>query len=161
MEFTLAFLSASVTPRCGTLNQCGPSGHVDYAYITLGIVLSAGDETIFYQVILADTRNRVACPANDPCEAFEYWFEDTLPTLGYSESIANSFDVSCLQPGTQQSYLLPILPRLKYAVAYAAEHFGSTADLASWYITGVYLGPGMEGSAVVSVRMSGLDLNYN
>lgn len=143
--------------------QCGPSGQVDYAYVTLGIVLSnsISSETIFYQIILADTRGPPSCPANDPCTPWSYWFFQSLPTLGYSESIANSYAGvgTCLKPGTgPQSFALPVGPRLVWSVNTAAKQFGSDGTMDHWAITGIYLGAGMEGSAIAAVTMSGVNL---
>lgn len=162
--FTLDLVSFSSTPRCGSPQQCGPSGTVDYGYITLGVVLSNKDQTIFYQVIFADTRGPPSCPNNDPCSPFSYWFFTTLPTLGFSESVSNigNPNCSCYTPGKgAKACVLLIMPRLQYVINTAAEQFGSDPTLADWFITGVYLGPGMEGSAESSLRLSAFDIRYD
>lgn len=51
-SFTLQLDEFSTTPRCGPAGSCGPSGQLDYGYVTLGVVLSnlAAGQTVFYQV---------------------------------------------------------------------------------------------------------------
>lgn len=159
-NFSLELLEFSVAPRCGPVGSCGPSGHLDYGYITLGIVLSAGTSTIFYQVILSDTRAPPSCPANDPCAPFAFWY-GSMPTLGFSESVANAFAPGsvCLKQGSARSYSLATLyDRLTYSVAQAAERYGTNSSLSAWEITGVYLGPGMEGSTTTVLRTHGLSI---
>lgn len=160
---TLELLSLAPTPRCGPAGSCGPSGKLDYAYVTLGIVLSAPGETIFYQLIFADTRGPPSCAANDPCGAHVDWYFDSLPTLGVSESIAHAFPDNsagpCMRPGgPARAFVLPMLPRLTWAIAYAASHFNATADLTRWSISSVYLGAGLEGSVVTELRTSNVDV---
>ncbi len=164
-SFTLQLLSASTTARCGPPDSCGPSGHLDYAYVTLGLVLSNPIEgqTLFYQVIVYDTRGPPSCPSQDPCQPFAYWFFEELPTLGFSESIANSYspaEGACLVPGAEQpqAFSLPIYDRLTWAVATAADKYGSSSNTSHWDVTGVYLGPGMEGSVALQISISNVDL---
>ena len=157
-NFSLSLLDFGTTPRCGPAGSCGPSGHLDYGYVTLGVVLSAGTSTIFYQVILADTRGPPSCPGNDPCGKFSFWY-GSAPTFGYSESVENAFpSATCLHAGDAQTYSLLLYERLTYSVAQAAEQFGTNSSLSAWEITGVYLGPGMEGSTTTLIRMHGLSI---
>ncbi len=110
------------------------------------------------QVILADTRGPPSCPASDPCTPFVYTY-GTWPTFGVSESVANAFDASlCLKAGDARSFGLPLYSRLIWAIGTAAEKYGVNASVAAWSVGGVYLGPGMEGSTVVQLRSSGIDV---
>lgn len=162
-SFDIELVEAATWPRCGPVGSCGPSGHLDYGYVVLGVVLSSLSETIFYQAILYDTRAPPSCGAQDPCRPFLDWFGTTEP-YGVSESIANSFTPaqgSCLQPGVPQSMALPLAARLLYAIAYANATYGTRGDPALWHITGIYLGAGLEGSAMITLRSSGLDLVFD
>lgn len=163
VNFTAALISTTVTPRCGAPGSCGPSGRIDYAYVTLGLTLTndVAKQSIFYQVILADTRDPVACPNSNPCAANAFWFFDTLPTLGYSETIAAAYapGASCLVPGAAPAvFELPVLPRLVWVVGQAAARFGADGDLADWRVDGAYVGPGLEGSAAAVFRVWDFDV---
>jgi hypothetical protein len=158
-NFTVELLAWRAAARCGPQGSCGPSGRLDYGYITLGVVLSnaAQAQTIFYQVILGDTRGAPTCPGNDPCAPWGDWYGG-LPTVGFSESIGRlaGSQGGCLAPGAPEArFSLPLLGRLLQAVAEGAARFpGLNASAAAWTVTGLYLGTGMEGSTSAAVRIS-------
>ena len=162
-RFTLELLAFAPSPRCGPRGSCGPSGQLDYGYLTLGLTLgSSAGETIFYQVALADTRSAPACPGSDTCRQWSDWFSTSEP-LGVTDSIAflDGADGGCLQPGAgARSYDLPVGPRLLAVVAYAAAHFNTSANASAWSLGGVYVGAGMEGSTIAQLRISEVDLVY-
>jgi hypothetical protein len=163
-RFSLELQVLSAAPRCGPRLSCGPSGRLDYGYVTLGIVLSAAASgspgTIFYQMVFADTRQAPACPAQDPCRPYSFWY-GSAPTVGISESVASVFDPAlCLRPGDPAQALdLALYPRLAYAVREGAARYPTlNASLSAWQITGIYLGSGMEGSTTTQLRLGGLDV---
>jgi hypothetical protein len=103
-------LEATVTPRCGTSGQCGPSGHVDYAYLTLGLVLGnpKAAQTFFYQVIFYDTRGDSnagggAGNCGGPCDPFVDWFEFPAPTVGVSDAFVNYGNLSASSSATDST----------------------------------------------------------
>ena len=164
-RLTLDLLAFAPTPRCGPAGACGPSGKLDYGYVTLGIVLgnAAAGATIFYQLIFADTRAAPSCPGSDCCHQWSNWFSVTEP-LGISESIAffQGADGGCMAPGAgPRSFDLLVGPRLLAVVSYAAAHFGVDANASAWDVHGLYVGAGMEGSTVTHLRVSDVDLVYD
>ncbi len=120
-------------------------------------------ETLFYQLILADTRAASPnCAANDPCTTnFSYWFFPALPTLGVSDA-ASYMGVPCLRPDAPAptSYDLPLLPRIAGLIRDGAERYGADPDLSHWYVTGLYVGTGLEGSARAGIVVEGVDAVY-
>lgn len=100
-SFQWQTLNATVTPRCGAPGSCGPSGQVDYAYLTLGLVLGytpppgsgAVPQTMFYQVIFYDTRGDPAAgggagSCGGPCTPYSNWFEQPAPVVGVSDAVS-------------------------------------------------------------------------
>lgn len=164
VRFSAELTALATTPRCGSAGSCGPSGHLDYGYVTLGLVLGAlpgasgSASTLFYQADLADTRGVPSCPANDPCTtAFAGWFETGPATLGFGASAA-ALGIPCLRPGAGPvAYELPVLAWLNATLADAAARFGADGDPAHWRLVGLYLGPGLEGSTVTGFRAWGID----
>jgi hypothetical protein len=170
ISFSARLLEWGTAARCGRAGSCGPSGQVDYAYAVLGIVLGnpapsggGAPQTIFYQTILADTRRATpACAANDPCGSnFSNWYFDSLPTLGVSDS-TSFLGLPCLQPGaaTPTQYDVAFLPRLSAVIAHAAAAYGADGDAGRWWVNGLYVGTGLEGSAVAGVQVGGVDATY-
>lgn len=165
VHYDAKLLEWNVIPRCGVPGSCGPSGKLDYAYAVLGIVISneITDQTLFYQIILADTRaNSPSCTNNDPCVTpFSYWFFDTLPTLGVSDSTL-FMNLPCLHPqaATFNNYTIPIYSRIVTLLEEGATKYGSDPILYHWYITGLYIGVGLEGSARAGIQIQNVDLIY-
>lgn len=126
-------------------------------------------QTLFYQVLLADTRDPELCPDVQPClpvpATSASWFNTEVTSLGYNQCIG-SFDAAtegaCLRPGSSaaQHFSLPLLDRVVSAIADAAEHYGADGELSRWGVTGLYVGPGIQGGGVTYLRTSGLDLRY-
>jgi len=161
-------LRADVTPRCGPIGSCGPSGKLDFVYAVLGIVLhnviASPPQTLFYQIILFDTRQSVAaCSLENPCDPRPLrFFQTRLPTLGASDAIA-SFDASpCLQPAAPSAttYNLSLLPRISAALRVAATNFSADSNLSNWRVTSTYVGSGMQGSAMSALHLSDFDFTY-
>ena len=165
VQYDAKLLEWNIISRCGPLGSCGPSGKLDYAYAVLGIVISneITDQTLFYQIILADTRaSSPNCKNNDPCVTpFSYWFFDTLPTLGVSDSTL-VMNLPCLQPEGQNftNYNIPIFDRIITLLNEGASKYGSDPLLYHWYITGLYIGIGLEGSAQAGIQIQNIDLLY-
>lgn len=160
VSFTVSLPHSAITARCGVAPQCSASP--DYAYATLGLVLdnAVAKQTNFYQVILYDSRAG-ECPQNDPCKPFSLWYFQTLPTLGVSDSIAlvTGDAAACLQPGAPPvSFQLSMLPILQQRVAFAAAHFGADANLSNWAVHGLYIGTGLQGSAVTTFTVANVSL---
>lgn len=161
LAFTMRIAAAATAARCGAYPQCGPSGKVDYGYGVAAVALSnaAARQTLFYQVILWDTRI-IDCPAASPCVPFANFFFTTLPTLGVSESIAALPGAPpCLQPGAPPTaFSLDIYPRLTRYLAQAAAEYGADGDAAHWVVGDLYIGTGLEGSTTVASEVSGVAL---
>ena len=162
VSFDAELLTFSTAARCGPVNSCGPSGHLDYGYIVLGIVLSSGDQTIFYQTILADTRTAPSCPREDPCSPFAFWYGTNF-TVGFSESITNLKipGATCLNTNLTASthYALPLYNRLVQSVIDATTLYpGMNSNISEWFATGIYVGTGMEGSTTAAFRIGGVNV---
>ena len=164
LNFTLDLLEWSTIPRCGAAGSCGPSGQLDYGYMVLGVVMDAGPQTIYYQVILADTRGAPSCPSEDPCTPVIFWFETTLPTLGISESIAHGYpnvpSSSCMKPGAGPTHysLDTLYDRLIWSILTSASNYGSNPNPSAWFVTGFYIGSGIEGSTTSAYRISDINV---
>ena len=159
-NMTLAY--GKTAARCGSYPQCGSSGHVDYGYGVAAVTLSNAParQTLFYQIILWDTRT-VDCPAASPCVPFTSWFFTSLPTLGVSDSIAALPGAPpCLPTGaaTATSFNLELYSRLTHYVGVAASQYGADGDLAHWVVGDLYIGTGLEGSATVTSAVAGVAL---
>ena len=178
LSFGAHLQDASWRPRCGGL--CGPGGKVDYAYVTLGVPLSnpfAG-QTIFFQILLFDTREAMGCPGfAHVCDAASKsqppgWYFSTLPTLGVTFPIGafvnaangSAAPAQCLRavgdrawwggPGADgDAFNAALLAALRRAVRDAAGKFGADEDAAHWGLDGWYLGAGLQGSATPAVTV--------
>lgn len=112
--------------------------------------------------MLADTRATIAACNDDPCTVpYTYWFFTSLPTLGINDAAAY-LGLPCLHPtaATATDYNFNILPRLSASVAQAAKSYGSDPNLAHWEVNGLYIGTGLQGSAVATASIGAVDLLY-
>ena len=171
-SFSAALLHADTQPRCGPRGSCGPSGNIDWVYSVLGVVLSnrapvlhatARDETLFFQVILSDTRAGPACNASlDPClPRALHWFASAAPTFGCSDAIGTLQPGACLLPGgPARAFNLELLPRITAAISDAAASFGADSDLAHWRVSSMYVGSGLQGSATFATQIADWDLRF-
>eukprot|EP00043_Microstomoeca_roanoka_P014992 m.149471 g.149471 ORF g.149471 m.149471 type:complete len:339 (-) comp16157_c0_seq19:1275-2291(-) len=156
----------TVEQRCGTTPQCQGSGQVDYGYAVLGVVLgnAQDSQTLFYQLILGDTRDNTGCPhhPNSCDENSMSWYANSNP-FGASD-YPGTLDVPCLGMSSGShgivnqsvTYQLDLLPRFKYALLNGPEAISH--DLSKWSVTGIYLGLGMEGQVTQHVALSGLSV---
>ena len=155
-NFSVHLLDASTRARCGPhVGNCGPSGAVDYGYITLGLPLGnpVAKQTIFFQILLFDTR-----PAScglDPCvKKAPSWYFSTLPTLGVNYHMAY-YTSQCLRaPGDKVALSLgsELLQTLRESISAAAAKFGADGNLSNWRVGDFYLGQGMQGSATMTAN---------
>ena len=160
VSFELVYTATS--QRCEkSPKQCGPSGEVDYSYITIGIPLSNNytDQTIFYQINMFDTRSSF-CPTIDPCTPTgPYWYFTTLPQLGVNYNIADFAGQRCLlQAGdvSRVSIGKDLLDTLKHSVAFANQTFGSDGNMSHWFTGSLYVGSGMQGNADITTNIGGI-----
>lgn len=169
VSMTLRLSEATVSDRCGTSPQCAGSGHVDYGYVVLGLIGSstpAGKtpQTLFYQVLLSDTRQTLGCGGGSDCAARETeWYFKSNP-FGANDAIA-SFNQSCLRPGAPEATVFEFdaLPLYKRAVQTGPQDGSGSfnTDTSQWSIDGVYLGMGMQGSVRQSLFVQDFDVSWN
>lgn len=178
-SFTAALLEAETQPRCGPRGSCGPSGSIDWVYSVLGIVLSnrepaidsedalahatARDETLFFQIILSDTRAGPTCNATlDPClPRALHWFASASPTFGCSDAVGTLQPGACLVAGgPARAFDLDLLSRITAAISEAAASFGADGDFSHWRVSSAYVGSGLQGSATFTTQIAGWDLRY-
>lgn len=178
-SFGVDLVYSAVKRRCsaGGQRNCGPSGAVDYGYITLGIPFSnpTAKQTIFYQILLFDTRSANTSPSCgssfDTCSPTSgnegNWYFASLPTLGVNFNIGtflinnnNQEQPPCLQQGTRSVWYnsstfdqVVFLNTLRKSVADAASKFGADGELSHWEIQGWYLGSGMQGDVVMTTTV--------
>jgi hypothetical protein len=161
LELNVSFqlVYSSTAQRCEkSPNSCGPSGNVDYSYITIGVPLSnpVTDETIFYQILVFDTRWSF-CAGIDPCSAAEpSWYFTTLPQLGVNYNIANFAGQQCLRRSGDTARVTirdELLQTLKDSIVYASTHFGADGNTSHWRVGSLYIGSGMQGSADVTTNI--------
>lgn len=174
LSFGVELVYSAVKRRCsaGKATNCGPGGEVDYMYVTLGLPLSnpTAKQTIFYQILLFDTRT-----ASGECgSSFETcsptsnnegtWYFSTLPTLGVNFNIG-TFLIQQEQPclnlntGTRSAWYnsttfnqTAFLAKLRKSVADAAARFGADGNEANWIVQDWYLGSGMQRGCDVDDR---------
>lgn len=167
VTMTASLDTAAASVRCGADPQCGPGGKVDYGYAVLGIVCSAldapgGGQTLFYQVLLADTRQHSPCAGGQACSKRPLaWYFEQNP-YGASDTIAN-FGAPCLEPRAAAPSVLEFdaLPQLRAAVeAGPPGGNGFFANATAWSVTGVYLGVGLQGSTSMTLDVADFDVSF-
>jgi hypothetical protein len=168
VSMTLRLSESTVTDRCGSSPQCGGGGHVDYGYTVLGLIGSATNasgshQTLFYQVLLSDTRQSSTCSGGQDCKPRDTsWYFPTNP-YGANDAIA-SFGQPCLVPGAAEAtvYEFDALPLYTQAVQHGPPGGGNgfIRDPSQWTIGGVYLGVGIQGSVRQSLFVQTFDIEW-
>jgi len=164
-SFNVSLSYSAVQERCGRNPQCGPQ--VDYSYVVAAIVLTTSraknhpgpPQTLFYQVLLYDSRyNQGECPIN-PCKPFRNWFFPTNP-FGVSDFVASYPGASCLplslHPIRFVRYDLNVLPFLHSAISDTSLGIDGNAE--DWSVSGVYVGTGLDGDAQLTLLVNDIDL---
>jgi hypothetical protein len=162
LSFSATLTGVTVRDRCGRSPQCGPSPTVDYGYAVAALVMSnaAAGQTLFYQVILADTRAG-QCAGLDPCLPYSNWFFTAAPQFGVSESIGAFEGGQCLNASTPAAqYNLQLAQPLTAALAYAAQTYGADGNASAWHVTGAYVGTGSQGSVTSVFQVWDVALAY-
>ncbi len=131
--------------HCGT-DLCGYEGHIDYGYITVGVVLSnvKNKQTIFYQIQLFDTRdNLIDCKTGgNSCVGTTNWYfrnnpygvNDNIPIYGYK----------CLNYTNNKGidFKQDILQRFVYIITVESVNAnidGLDRNISNWQVGGMYL----------------------
>jgi len=144
-SFGAEMVYSQVDVRCGSNPQCSPTP--DYQYATAALTLDSLEtkQTLFYQIMLYDTRQTQNCSPNEnPCLQGSYWFFPTNP-YGVNFNAAN-FGAPCLGPmAGRVHYNLDVLPTLMHAITSGPS--GLDANLSHWKISGMYIGTGLQGQA--------------
>jgi len=138
-------LSAGIDEE-STVTRCANTAGVDYAYYNASIILynATSLQTLYYQIILRDTR---AGYASNACTTDTLWFFTVAPDFGVSDT-APVLGASCLAPlAGQKAYRFEIASRLKSLIQEGPA--GLDRNTEAWKVTGVYVGSGLQGSAVV------------
>jgi len=161
LSFNISLIYSQYQTRCGTNPECGGFGNVDYGYITSAIVLSnpKAMQTLFYQIILFDTREPLSCGPK-VCGVFRDWFFPTNP-YGVSDSIG-SYNTPCLQVQSGfelNSYNLDLLPKVLDAIQNSS--LGINTDISNWFVGGLYIGGGLNGSTQQTILLADVDLQAN
>lgn len=155
----------------GTTPDCGPSGRVDYGYVTAGVVLhsNASQQTLFYQILFGDTREGRGCPglrsACSPASPTS-WYSSTNP-FGANDVIASFDGAPCLglgspAPGTavpvgqRHLYQINVLPALLHAIRTGPPAL--SRDTSAWLASGIYIGPGLEGAVQTTLLIDSVDI---
>eukprot|EP01116_Phalansterium_solitarium_P007353 TRINITY_DN19994_c0_g1_i1.p1 TRINITY_DN19994_c0_g1~~TRINITY_DN19994_c0_g1_i1.p1 ORF type:complete len:368 (+),score=81.02 TRINITY_DN19994_c0_g1_i1:148-1104(+) len=159
--FTASLVYSQITPRCGPAGSCGPSGELDYGYAVAALTLDnvAAGQTLFYQIMLYDSRQDTpACGnGNDPCVQSREWFFTTNP-WGVSDAIVNFDGAACLRVDPlPRAYTLDVLPALVSALKQGAQ-YGLSPDASGWQVSGLYVGLGLQGSVTQTVIVSNISL---
>jgi len=149
---------ASDRPSTGTGGPASPPGAPVKAP-------AGGPQTLFYQVLLADTRQGSNCPGGggSACAARpRSWYFSKNP-YGANDAIG-SFGQPCLAPGAAAAtgYDFDVLPLLRAAVRAGPDAApGFDRDPSHWAVHGVYLGVGLQGSAAMTLDVSGFDMRWS
>ena len=129
---------------------------VNYAYYTAVIVFSnpTTQQVIFYQIILRDSWQGYA---NYACSPSTYWFSTNGPFFGVNDT-APVLGQSCLPAsGILYNYSFEIASRIKTLIIQGAKYY-IDQDLGHWFVSGLYIGSGLEGSATVTSIYSSINL---
>ena len=157
LSFNSSLVYSNVTSRCGT---CGSS--LDYSYATAGVTLTnsrLGPQTLFYQILLWDSRyNQTSCLEN-PCQpkGNRFYFT-TFPTYGVNFNIGY-FNASCLMPQSPPVwtyYTLDLLPSMLIAIN--TSKYGIDGNASHWTVGGMYIGVGLQGDAALTLLLSDINL---
>lgn len=170
----------SITPRC---NQASDP---DYGYSTVGVTLTnaTSSQVLFYQVLLRDSRcaGHADCPSNlanegdfydHGCSGGNVVFENGVPNgspatgwyYGVTETLVSAGNpLNCLTVGGgRKFYTLSVGSRIDAWIqtGIGSPQPGSPAidrTLGNWVITGLYIGSGIQGSAVTTSRYDSINM---
>jgi hypothetical protein len=170
----------SITPRCNL------PADPDYGFATVGVTLTdySTSQVLFYQVILRDSRcaGHQDCPSNlsnegdffdHACGGGNVIFQNGDPNgtpatgwyYGVSETLVSAGNpLNCLIPGGgRQFYTLSVGSRIDAWIQtgiWTPQPGSPTIDrnLNNWIITGLYVGSGIQGSAVTTSRYDSINM---
>lgn len=145
-HFTASNIYEAVTTRC--INQ----GKVDYGFLVLGVVLNntSSNQTLFYQVILRDTRPSFYANGASPGSFYYFTGVNEVGTPGIYgvNDTAGVFGRPSLAPGMTIDYTLDIASQVKRNIQNGPSTLNK--DLTKWKVASCYIGSGVEGSTVIT-----------
>jgi len=157
MSFDIQLLFINVESHCGTFPEC--SSEPDYAYSTAAVVLGDGKDTLFYQIILFDSRGMNApwnCSAvRSACDPWTGWFAVTNP-YGVNEAMAN-YESACLDDLQPHTFNYNLLPHLEKLIGGGVI---PNANWQNWTLGGGYIGTGGNGLFQSTLQVSNFSIIY-
>jgi hypothetical protein len=166
ISFNAQIVYESITPRCEKM------GFLDYAYYTAAVVLvnnfnPNAIENLSYEIILRNSQEpnyysffNYACDPSTPSTGV--WYQTGPKLFGVSDDVPNIDPTQHCLPydNMPHAYTLDILTRLKTLIAFGGSKNGYGMDpmLSHWQVSGLYIGTGLQGSAVVTSIYSDINL---
>ena len=156
--------SGVIYHRCAN-TLCGNNSiNIDYGYAVLGLIFSnyQFSQTLFYQIVLYDTRdNLIDCKTGgNTCQMLHSWYFKTNP-FGLSDSLP-MYQYPCISDINNHSlhFNTNILDKIKYSLNQSDPTMPPTvnSNITNWRLTSMYIGGGVQGQTSLTLLVNDIKI---